>query len=200
MTAARGRGGSAGRAVGGAGLRWWIGGAGCDAQQVEGLPSSALLRLVMADNFDAGGKWVCTCQGNLQLQDEARNHLVELLPELRGQLLNAEKRFGALKFAVRSACLAGSFKRLQVVEGMSTEQQRVLLFFWTSVKYLPVDGFSGLASKLYIYKTSDSHDRLPTSHTCFYRLCLPEYPSLPIMRKQLQFITQEHVGCSFGTW
>ncbi|KAI3964432.1 hypothetical protein MKX01_007122 [Papaver californicum] len=33
---------------------------------------------------------------------------------------------------------------LQVVEGMSMEQQRELLFFWTSVKYLPINGFSGL--------------------------------------------------------
>uniref|UniRef100_A0A1D1Z172 HECT-type E3 ubiquitin transferase n=1 Tax=Anthurium amnicola TaxID=1678845 RepID=A0A1D1Z172_9ARAE len=88
----------------------------------------------------------------------------------------------------------------KVVEGMSMEQQRVLLFFWTSVKYLPVDGFSGLSSKLYIYSTSDSHERLPTSHTCFYRLCLPAYPSLAVMHKQVLFVTQEHVGYSFGTW
>jgi len=89
---------------------------------------------------------------------------------------------------------------MQIVEGMSEEQQRVLLFFWTSVKYLPVDGFGGLASKLYIYKTSDSHDRLPTSHTCFYRLCLPQYPSISMMRDRLQLITQEHVSCTFGMW
>lgn len=89
---------------------------------------------------------------------------------------------------------------MQIVEGMSEEQQRVLLFFWTSVKYLPVDGFAGLASKLYIYKTADPHDHLPTSHTCFYRICLPQYSSISIMRDRLQFITQEHVSCTFGMW
>ncbi|KAH7689275.1 E3 ubiquitin-protein ligase NEDD4 protein [Dioscorea alata] len=86
----------------------------------------------------------------------------------------------------------------KIVEGLPIDQQRVLLFFWTSVKYLPADGFRGLSSKLYIYKTVDSQDRLPTSHTCFYRLCLPPYPSLSIMRDRLHVITQEHVSCSFG--
>lgn len=88
----------------------------------------------------------------------------------------------------------------KVVEGMSLEQQRVLLFFWTSVKYLPFEGFHGLASRLYIYKASDSHDRLPSSHTCFFRLCLPPYPSKAAMRSCLHLIAQEHVSCSFGTW
>ncbi|KAF8781005.1 hypothetical protein HU200_000974 [Digitaria exilis] len=88
----------------------------------------------------------------------------------------------------------------KAVERMPIEQQRQLLFFWTSVKYLPSDGFSGLSSKLYIYKTSDSPDRLPSSQTCFYRLCLPPYTSLKMMETQLQKITQEHVSCSFGAW
>nr|CAJ26384.1 polyubiquitin-like protein [Brachypodium sylvaticum] len=85
-------------------------------------------------------------------------------------------------------------------KSMTIEQQRQLLFFWTSVKYLPSDGFGGLSSKLYIYKTLESADHLPSSHTCFYRLCLPPYPSLKVMQNQLQKITQEHVSCSFGTW
>lgn len=88
----------------------------------------------------------------------------------------------------------------KIVEGMSAEQQRVLLFFWTSVKYLPVEGFGGLQSVLYIYKACDSVEHLPTSHTCFYRLCLPVYPSAEMMRDSLETITQEHVSCSFGTW
>ncbi|KAF0931846.1 hypothetical protein E2562_005809 [Oryza meyeriana var. granulata] len=87
----------------------------------------------------------------------------------------------------------------KAVESMSIEQQRELLFFWTSVRYLPSDGFGGLASKLYIYKVSESADRLPSSHTCFYRLCLPAYPSLKVTKTQLQKIAQEHVSRSFGT-
>ncbi|KAL2473438.1 E3 ubiquitin-protein ligase [Forsythia ovata] len=88
----------------------------------------------------------------------------------------------------------------KIVGRMTAEQRKVLLFFWTSIKYLPVEGFSGLASRLYIYKTSESYDRLPSSHTCFYRLCFPAYPSIAAMRDRFRVITQEHVGCSFGTW
>ncbi|OVA01022.1 HECT [Macleaya cordata] len=86
----------------------------------------------------------------------------------------------------------------KVVEGMSSVQQRELLFFWTSVKYLPANGFSGLPSRLYIYKTPGSDYRLPSSHTCFYRLSLPHYPFLAVMQQHLFLICQEHVGCSFG--
>ncbi|KAF5742119.1 E3 ubiquitin-protein ligase UPL5 [Tripterygium wilfordii] len=88
----------------------------------------------------------------------------------------------------------------KIVGEMSEQQKKVLLFFWTSVKYLPVEGFRGLASRLYIYKSSEPHDRLPSSHTCFYRFCFPPYPSEAVMQDRLRVITQEHVGCSFGTW
>ncbi|KAB1214966.1 E3 ubiquitin-protein ligase UPL5 [Morella rubra] len=88
----------------------------------------------------------------------------------------------------------------KIVGGMSAEQRKILLSFWTSLQYLPVEGFRGLASRLYIYKSSESHDRLPSSHTCFYRLCFPPYPSMAMMEERLLVIAQEHVGCSFGTW
>ncbi|KAI3825197.1 hypothetical protein L1987_06674 [Smallanthus sonchifolius] len=89
----------------------------------------------------------------------------------------------------------------KIVGEMSPEQRKVLLFFWTSLKYLPVEGFGGLASRLYIYKSTEtSFDRLPSAHTCFYRICFPAYPSMAVMQQRLNIITQEHVGCSFGTW
>ncbi|KAJ8759824.1 hypothetical protein K2173_009925 [Erythroxylum novogranatense] len=88
----------------------------------------------------------------------------------------------------------------EIVAEMSSEQRKILLFFWTSIKYLPVEGFRGLGGQLSIYKTSEPHDRLPSSHTCFFRLCFPPYPSIAVMRDRLNFITQEHIGCSFGTW
>ena len=91
-----------------------------------------------------------------------------------------------------------SFLLLQIVGSMSTEQRNVLLFFWTSIKSLPVEGFGGLDSKLHIYRTSVSHDCLPSSRTCFYYLCFPPYPSMDVMRNRLNIITQNYVGCSFG--
>ncbi|XP_027331165.1 E3 ubiquitin-protein ligase UPL5 isoform X2 [Abrus precatorius] len=88
----------------------------------------------------------------------------------------------------------------EIVGRMTAEQRKVLLFFWTSVKYLPVEGFRGLASRLYIYRSHEPGDRLPSSHTCFYRLCFPAYSSMAVMQDRLDVITQEHIGCSFGTW
>jgi E3 ubiquitin-protein ligase NEDD4 len=88
----------------------------------------------------------------------------------------------------------------KIVGEMSADQKKVLLFFWTSVKYLPVEGVGGLASRLFIYKSSESHNRLPSSHTCFYQLCFAPYPSMAVMEDRLRIITQEHVGSSFGTW
>ncbi|KAK4731146.1 hypothetical protein R3W88_024134 [Solanum pinnatisectum] len=69
----------------------------------------------------------------------------------------------------------------EIVGSMSAEKRNVLLFFWTSIKSLPVEGFGGLDSKLHTYRTSDSHDFLPSSHTCFYRLCFPPYLSMDVM-------------------
>ncbi|XP_071736848.1 E3 ubiquitin-protein ligase UPL5-like [Rutidosis leptorrhynchoides] len=88
----------------------------------------------------------------------------------------------------------------KIVGEMTAEQQNVVLFFWTSVKYLPVEGFRGLASRLHIYKSNESIEHLPSSHTCFYHICFPAYPSMAVMQQRLNVITQEHVGCSFGTW
>ncbi|KAJ9566660.1 hypothetical protein OSB04_002626 [Centaurea solstitialis] len=87
----------------------------------------------------------------------------------------------------------------EVVEKMTAQQRKNLLFFWISMKYLPVEGFRGLTSRLYIYKSNESIDHLPSSRTCFFRICLPAYPSLAVMRNRLNVITQDHIGCSFGT-
>nr|GEV93959.1 E3 ubiquitin-protein ligase UPL5 [Tanacetum cinerariifolium] len=81
----------------------------------------------------------------------------------------------------------------EIVGEMSAEQRKVL-FFWTSVKYLPVEEFSGLASRLYITNSNGAIDRLPSSHTCFYRICFPPYPSMTLMQQRLNIITQEHIG------
>ncbi|XP_047310022.1 E3 ubiquitin-protein ligase UPL5-like [Impatiens glandulifera] len=88
----------------------------------------------------------------------------------------------------------------KIVEEMSTESRKNLLFFWTSVKYLPLEGFGGLGSRLLIcIPASTDENHLPSSHTCFYRLCLPAYSSMPVMKEKLRIITQEHVSGSFGT-
>ncbi|KAI3909346.1 hypothetical protein MKW92_045744 [Papaver armeniacum] len=86
----------------------------------------------------------------------------------------------------------------EVVEGMSMKQRQELLFFWTSVKFLPARGFSNLSSRLSIYKVSKSDQHLPSSRTCFYKLALPQYSSLAVMKANLLIINQKHLDCSFG--
>ncbi|XP_051128795.1 E3 ubiquitin-protein ligase UPL5-like [Andrographis paniculata] len=88
----------------------------------------------------------------------------------------------------------------KVVGEMTMEQKTALLYFWTSIKYLPIEGFAGLDSRLLIHKSNGSCDHLPTSHTCFLRLCFPAYPSLSVMQDRLRYVTLDHVGYSFGSW
>ncbi|KAL0711996.1 hypothetical protein Bca4012_018974 [Brassica carinata] len=88
----------------------------------------------------------------------------------------------------------------KILRKMTEEERRSVLFFWTSNKFIPVEGFRGLSSKLYIYRLHEPNDRLPTSHTCFYRLCLPKYPTMGLMEQRLWFIAQDHVSSSFGKW
>ncbi|KAM3337813.1 hypothetical protein P3S68_032138 [Capsicum galapagoense] len=88
----------------------------------------------------------------------------------------------------------------EIVGSMSAKQKKMLLFFWTSIKYLPLDGFGGLDSRLSIYRSSKSCDHLPSAQTCFYIMRFPPYCSRDVMQDRLHVITQDHVGCSFGTW
>lgn len=87
---------------------------------------------------------------------------------------------------------------LQIVERMPAEQRKALLFFWTSIKYLPVEGFRALSPQLSIHRTNVSLNRLPTSHTCYYQLCLPPYTTLEVIEDRLNFITRENIAHGFG--
>ncbi|KAG6394133.1 hypothetical protein SASPL_144712 [Salvia splendens] len=67
----------------------------------------------------------------------------------------------------------------KIVGEMTAEQKKILLFFWTLIKYLPVKGFSGLASQLHIYKTYESCGRLHLIHA--FTSCV-SLRTLPVMR------------------
>ncbi|WMV46159.1 hypothetical protein MTR67_039544 [Solanum verrucosum] len=122
--------------------------------------------------------------------------VVELCPNGKNTIVNSENRDNYVNLLVKHHFVTSIAH--QIVGSMSAEQRNVLLFFWTSIKSLPVEGFGGLDSKLHIYRTSDSHDCLPSSHTCFYFLCFPPYLSMDVMQNRLNIITQTYVGCSFG--
>ncbi|VDD80005.1 unnamed protein product [Mesocestoides corti] len=60
-----------------------------------------------------------------------------------------------------------------IVHAMSEQEQRKLLQFTTGTDRIPVGGMSRL--KFVIARQGPDSDRLPTAHTCFNVLLLPEY-------------------------
>ncbi len=56
---------------------------------------------------------------------------------------------------------------------MSLEQKRRLLFFTTGTDRVPLEGLKSL--QLVIAKHGPDSDRLPSAHTCFNHLLIPEY-------------------------
>ncbi|KAJ2846870.1 hypothetical protein IWW36_004139 [Coemansia brasiliensis] len=82
----------------------------------------------------------------------------------------------------------------KVVGEFTDELKRKLLFFATSSDRVPIGGLSKL--HFVIAKNGGDSDRLPTSHTCFNVLLLPEYSSLEKLRERL--LTAIHNSEGFG--
>ncbi|KAJ1749835.1 hypothetical protein LPJ55_003620 [Coemansia sp. RSA 990] len=82
----------------------------------------------------------------------------------------------------------------RVVGEFTDELKRKLLFFATSSDRVPIGGLSKL--HFVIAKNGGDSDRLPTSHTCFNVLLLPEYSSLEKLRERL--LTAIHNSEGFG--
>ncbi|CAG9859046.1 unnamed protein product [Phyllotreta striolata] len=70
-----------------------------------------------------------------------------------------------------------------VVHALSMEDKRKLLQFTTGSDRVPVGGLSKL--KLVVAKNGPDSDRLPTAHTCFNVLLLPEYSSKEKLKDRL---------------
>ncbi|KAJ2487974.1 hypothetical protein EV174_000211 [Coemansia sp. RSA 2320] len=82
----------------------------------------------------------------------------------------------------------------KVVGEFSDELKRKLLFFATSSDRVPIGGLSKL--HFVIAKNGGDSDRLPTSHTCFNVLLLPEYSTIEKLRERL--LTAIHNSEGFG--
>jgi E3 ubiquitin-protein ligase HERC2 len=74
-----------------------------------------------------------------------------------------------------------------VVESLTNDERRLLLLFTWGQSRLP-PSVGGMHMKLTLAGRSDGH--LPTSHTCFFALDLPEYSSEAILREKLLFAIQ----------
>ncbi|KAM6963121.1 ubiquitin-protein ligase E3A-like [Aplochiton taeniatus] len=71
----------------------------------------------------------------------------------------------------------------ETVHSFAEEQKRLFLQFTTGTDRAPVGGLAKL--KMIIAKNGSDTDRLPTSHTCFNALLLPEYSSKEKLKERL---------------
>ncbi|XP_042561351.1 ubiquitin-protein ligase E3A-like isoform X2 [Clupea harengus] len=71
----------------------------------------------------------------------------------------------------------------ETLHSFSEEQKRLFLQFTTGTDRAPVGGLGKL--KMIIAKNGPDTDRLPTSHTCFNVLLLPEYTTTEKLRDRL---------------
>lgn len=92
----------------------------------------------------------------------------------------------------------------EVVQGFSKEDKARLLQFVTGTSKVPLEGFSALqgisgSQKFQIHKAYGSADHLPSAHTCFNQLDLPEYPSKEHLQERLLLAIHEaNEGFGFG--
>ncbi|KAL0793741.1 hypothetical protein Bca101_065118 [Brassica carinata] len=92
----------------------------------------------------------------------------------------------------------------EVVQGLSKEDKARLLQFVTGTSKVPLEGFSALqgisgAQKFQIHKAYGSANHLPSAHTCFNQLDLPEYPSKEHLQERLLLAIHEaSEGFGFG--
>jgi len=91
----------------------------------------------------------------------------------------------------------------ETLEDLDSPLKACFLQFVTGTSKVPLDGFKALRGisgpqKLQIHKVNDTHS-LPTSHTCFNQLDLPEYKSKEILREKLFIaITEGKEGFGFA--
>lgn len=91
----------------------------------------------------------------------------------------------------------------KVLSEFSQEQRAWFLQFATGTSRVPVEGFKGLVGmrgpqKFCIHKAFGP-ERLPSAHTCFNQLDLPDYPSEEVLReKLLQAVHEGHEGFGFA--
>ncbi|XP_042046787.1 E3 ubiquitin-protein ligase UPL2-like [Salvia splendens] len=92
----------------------------------------------------------------------------------------------------------------EVVQAFSKEDKARLLQFVTGTSKVPLEGFSALqgisgSQKFQIHKAYGSQDHLPSAHTCFNQLDLPEYPSKQHLEERLLLAIHEgNEGFGFG--
>lgn len=79
-----------------------------------------------------------------------------------------------------------------VLDEWDDEKRRLLLTFATGSDRAPINGLKSL--KFYIIKDGQDDQRLPSSHTCFNQLLIPQYSRKEILRERLQTAVENATG------
>jgi len=84
-----------------------------------------------------------------------------------------------------------------VLEEWDDDQRRQLLMFSTGSDRAPVNGLKSLNFVIVRERANDDR-RLPSSHTCFNRLDVPEYSSKAALQRGLETAIANATGFGFA--
>lgn len=89
-----------------------------------------------------------------------------------------------------------------MLRSFSQEERALFLQFVTGTAKVPLDGFKALqgsdgVKRFNIHKAHNGAHLLPTAHTCFNQLDLPEYSTEEVLREKLLVAIKEG-GQGFG--
>lgn len=92
----------------------------------------------------------------------------------------------------------------EVLEGLDKQALALLLQFVTGTSKVPLEGFKALQGisgpqRFQIHKAYGPPDRLPSSHTCFNQLDLPEYETKEQLQVRRERESQEGRGAMGAT-
>ena len=79
-----------------------------------------------------------------------------------------------------------------VLHSLDEDEKRLFLRFVSGSDRSPIDGLSKLA--LVVSRNGEEEQRLPSAHTCFNHLLLPDYSTVEVMRERLLFAMQQSEG------
>lgn len=80
----------------------------------------------------------------------------------------------------------------EVVHGLSDDDKKRLLFFVTGSDRVPVKGLASI--QFYVGRAGADTEKIPTAHTCFNYLLLPDYRDKEKLRKYLMIALRHHTG------
>jgi len=82
----------------------------------------------------------------------------------------------------------------EFAHGLTEEGKKKLLSFVTGSDRVPIRGFADLIPPFTITRGGPHTQRLPTAHTCFNLLHLPEYPTHEVLHRKMQSAIENAEG------